>query len=475
MKNELKAKLDKKDNSVKKRRISTEVPLYDTAGIVKQKKQHKIPVPAHLGKHLIIIACILAVLYVPGIFIKNKTVNNFVISPDVSGISAVVQATKSNPEEDFDNDGITNSLELKYGTSVRRADTDGDGVCDYAELFITDSDPLKADDSLYKAVMAKQKAGTAADSPYKLLNIVFWPDTMKARVYGSVVRTLRGYRFCNYKGWVEFPTGKYAYKIVNGRHILLEHKAAENAWYIDDESEIVLTNKPLEAVHKFSIAGHTVSYIPDNAAGKFLTAVLPEKGILTCEKMMKADTWDSTAENVTAKKVKIKYKKSDTSRYQLNMTSLKDIAEVYKQIKNGDSVLVSLNSSEYGEVIGEVYGYTPAGDLLIADPQTLEPAGTLQIIVRSGRYMNQKGKITRRTWYEFKGLGYDSAASGDRINFFAASVTKEADSDEETSTGIQETITVASDTTTTTAAADTATDTTAASAVTDAAAVSAPV
>lgn len=48
-------------------------------------------------------------------------------------------------EDDLDKDGLSNREELKFKTSVSKADTDGDGLSDYDEIYVYGTDPLKAD------------------------------------------------------------------------------------------------------------------------------------------------------------------------------------------------------------------------------------------------------------------------------------------------------------------------------------------
>ncbi|MBW3017015.1 hypothetical protein KY316_01475, partial [Candidatus Woesearchaeota archaeon] len=47
---------------------------------------------------------------------------------------------------DFDNDGLTNLQEYRYGTDPTNPDTDGDGYSDYDEIFVYDTNPLDPDD-----------------------------------------------------------------------------------------------------------------------------------------------------------------------------------------------------------------------------------------------------------------------------------------------------------------------------------------
>jgi hypothetical protein len=52
---------------------------------------------------------------------------------------------ETGPDEDPDNDGLTNAEELKYGTDINNFDTDGDGLTDFYEVKIFNTNPLKPD------------------------------------------------------------------------------------------------------------------------------------------------------------------------------------------------------------------------------------------------------------------------------------------------------------------------------------------
>lgn len=46
---------------------------------------------------------------------------------------------------DTDSDGLSDLLEIEYGTDIKNSDTDGDGLTDYEELYYTKTDPTKYD------------------------------------------------------------------------------------------------------------------------------------------------------------------------------------------------------------------------------------------------------------------------------------------------------------------------------------------
>lgn len=54
-------------------------------------------------------------------------------------------ATERADEEDRDEDGVEAEIELEYGSSDSRRDTDSDGLSDYEEIFFWYTDPSKAD------------------------------------------------------------------------------------------------------------------------------------------------------------------------------------------------------------------------------------------------------------------------------------------------------------------------------------------
>lgn len=55
--------------------------------------------------------------------------------------------------------------------------------------------------------------------------------------------------------------------------------------------------------------------------------------------------------------------------------------------------------------------------------ENLNPVGTLKITECAMNMMDQDGNIGPKTWFAFRGLGFDSAKYGDRISFFASTIT----------------------------------------------------
>lgn len=107
------------------------------------------------------------------------------------------------------------------------------------------------------------------------------------------------------------------------------------------------------------------------------------------------------------------------------MSMLKDYSYVIRTLDRGLCVAVSMYSPNVGEAEGVIYGYTPDGDLLVADPGSLKAAGTIHITEYAMRMMGRDGQIGQHTWFEWEGLGFDSLRNGDRIVFGASSASSE--------------------------------------------------
>ena len=370
-------------------------------------------------------AAILAAIYGPPMFYKGEKPDTYTPIPaDAAAIKAYQTYLKDHPESDFDDDGMDNALEGEHGTDVWDMDTDGDGVSDYAEMFITETSPTDATSVLVDQVIKQDGLdGNTLGTPYKVDDIIFWPDDYRSKAYGAVVRTLEGYRFCNFSGWVKFPRTVYAYQYKGGVLSDLEYRQNEDAWHVSSPDEVLLFEAPLTFTHRLTLPVAGSVDLPDNAFGRFLSKALPDKGgPITCCRQVVGGLTDRRKVAASAPLSNPLVNKGDYSRLSSNRNSLKDLAWVYRLVDAGYCVAVSMYSGNVGEAIGIVYGYTKGGDLLVAD-ESLTPAGTIDVTERAGRVMDKDGVIGQATWFEWKGLGFDSEAYHDRISFFSSTAT----------------------------------------------------
>ena len=399
----------------------TALPVYGAGGYTPSKKK-SLSVKPFLFLGAVIL--VLLVIYLPEVFYtRAQPENNLVLPADFTAIKKVSEYTRDCPEMDFDGDGLLNYLEQQHGTSPRRIDTDGDGVSDYAEIYLTKSNPSVFD----KGLMEKQvqsildKAGVSYTDPYKIDGVVLWAENLTARAFGGVVRTVNGYRFCGFTGWAEFPVECCAYAVSGDGYRLLEYRADSNAWKIDGDCTVYLSSEPLSFTHQFKFISWSWQ-LPDNVFTRCLSAILPDHaGFLTC--LPKAHLPEAK-EDVKAKTIQTpKYDPEDYSRFGSNHNKLSDLSEVYALLDSGSCVLASLNSADFGECLALIYGYTSDGHLLIADPETGVPAGNIYIVPAAAPVLMADGTIEQQTFFDFFGMGFDSS-NADRIHFVAASAAQ---------------------------------------------------
>lgn len=398
------------------------IPVYDMNGrtITPEKKKRE----KRLAISLLILAFLIAFIYLPGFFLTDSSNDTAkAVVPDSSAIRLSNTALRDNQQEDFDGDGLTNAEESDAGTNAWNADTDGDGATDYYELKISDTDPLTANDLLTdEQTKLDRENEKKVGSPYKIGNVILWADDYQAKSHGSVVETTTGYRFNAFSGYAQFPAedGKYAYQLENGVRTLLPYREAENAWRIDGNTTVELYDKQLEEIVEFNFFFHPV-YAPSNIATDVLAVLLPDRGLITAEKKMKMDVEPDTRENVVIDIEKPIFDSTDPQRFTMNSNTLNDLLFVRETIKEEQCcVAVSLFNAEYGEYLAIIYGYTYEGDLLLADMNSLEPIGVLDITENARKILDESGDILSMSYFDFSGFGFNSQ-NGDRISFFAAS------------------------------------------------------
>lgn len=400
--------------------------LRDKNNTVEHRKEfsdfHKIKEKKELNKKIIkysaiggSVAVVLGAIYIPQFFIKDIE-NSVDIKFNVGAVTEYNTALKNASEEDWDKDGVINSIEQQKGLSVWNADSDGDGFSDYYEL----SNNLKANEKdqsltdMMKTVLKNKDE--RYDMAYKVNDVVLWADDIKSRTYGRVIRTPDGgYQFTNFKGYAQFPDGVYAYKIKNGKHVKLKYRKKENAYYIKgDELVYVYDSKP-DMVNEITFFGKTF-YASDNFFTKILSEIFPDKGvIIASSRMASTDADNELAGSTIISNIGKTTYSENINRFAANTNTLDDFVTLRSLIQNNQAVPVSFYSDEKGEYLAIVYGYTRNGNLILADYYSKEYIGILNIgytaeTLYDGSYITQKEIFT------FNGFGLNSE-NGDRINF----------------------------------------------------------
>lgn len=353
-------------------------------------------------------------VYIPTFFWEEETENLLTVK-DISGI---IQTTiQEQASKDYDNDGLINQKEIEQGTNPYYVDSDRDGISDNAEVSIFKSDPVN------KSVITDYYDATqiTVNTPYSENGIILWADNIESKLLGSVTNTAFGqYRFIKFKGWAQFPNGRYAYKIIDDVHIPLTYRETENAHYIDCDCVVELYDEPLEMVNRFSFFGHTV-YADDNFFFNIFSFLLPDrKGFIQGEKLALKDTIPSTNDAFYSVLSEIEYT-FDDNRFQSNTNSLSDLTDVLNSLQEGRCVLTSFYSQGKGESLAIIYGYNDKGQLEAVDYYNQNIYVTISITENTSKYLNNTDQITALNIFEFEGAGY-SSYEGDCINFLASSI-----------------------------------------------------
>ena len=301
-------------------------------------------------------------------------------------------------DDDFDNDGLKNKDEYAQRTDMFDPDSDGDGVSDGEEINTFNRDPLKYGNELEKIVKKQdKKEGKTIKDPYTDEGLILWADSYKDKAHGVVIK--------DFNGWVQFPNSrnKFVYALNNNKAEKLKYRETENAYYIDEDSFIILLDNKISYKYTLTFAGKSMTF-KNGFFGNILSFLLPAEG-RTYLKCAKEPDFKMTEGNTSALIKISKYTNTQEDRLSDCTNSLTDLAKVWNTIYEHKCVYVSFYDEEVGESIGIAY------------------AGKLTITYNAGKIYNN-GSISKNTWFEFKGLGYNSQ-KGARINFFGTENDKE--------------------------------------------------
>lgn len=394
-------------------RREAEAPTYSI-----HKKKKTIYIPKWLIVTVAILAVLALALYLPPQLAHEDDVYyrpSVAIQPNEASMEAALTYLRNHPEADFDSDGLLNEQELKYDTSVYNVDTDNDGTTDYAELYITETNPAYADDAIIRYVKADDTVtGNMVNTPFKIHDVIMWADDYTSKARGTVVLLANGgYRFNNFKGYAQFPNGEYTYKLDNG--IQTPMRTNKNGYtYIDGkETTVYAYPAALPKKYSFSFLGNAPVYMEDNFVGMVLSKILPSKGkgLIICKEVTENDingSMDETAYVNSNFTYPVDISSLDPARFNRNQTMLADLAYIRNQIDEGYNVIISLMSHSVGESIVMVYGYTNYDNLMVCDPETGEKLGAINIHIKSSRLLNENGIIQQYESFDFNGCGYNS-------------------------------------------------------------------
>ena len=410
-----------KSNSRRQTRQRKETPLFNTQGriitpsVVARKKK--------IRTIACVVFCILAFIYLPGFFIRDKQPQESSVVADTSAIRLSNSVLRSSLEEDFDGDGLTNGMEVEHGTNAWDIDTDKDGLWDSYEVKTGSSDPVRPDYNIIVDFQTKQdkQNGKTVSSPYKVEGVTLWAEDYTSKANGDVAETRQGYNICYFNGYAQFPSekGKYAYKVENGIHTLLPYREYEDVWKVQAGQTVEIYPKALEEAVRIGFF-NKYGYLETSWLSTCIDFILPDKGFLTARKIMKIDADPNVHNSVTLEIVRPDYDSSDTSRFSINtnrLDSYKYVLDMLEQEKC--CIAVSLYNNDRGEYRGIIYGHDGNGSLYIADMDTLQYVGTLRITEQARKMLNENGDMISWTYFDFQGLGF-SSLQGDRISFFAA-------------------------------------------------------
>lgn len=195
--NQMKKKLDRRKKVIAAQRKAfreTSVPEFGQEG---SRIRKKVKVKWKLVIPLLTFGCVLLAIYLPALFPVPRFVGASATITDPLAIQTSQEYLKNNPDMDFDGDGLTNVQEAGHNTNPYKKDSDGDGVMDYAELFVTKTSPLRYDNTMQATIQeALFSSGEKVNSPYKIYDVIVWPDQLEHRASGGMIRTVYGYRFC---------------------------------------------------------------------------------------------------------------------------------------------------------------------------------------------------------------------------------------------------------------------------------------
>lgn len=434
----------KKKASFATRKKKEEMTLEEAraaAAMVTDLPEYSLTTPSRLIRWKLLIPIILAVLliaavYLPPLMLERPAVgyHSVPVAANTAALKELADYQRNAIKEDFDGDGLTNEQEITYGTGVYTVDHDGDGVTDYAELYITDSNPAIYDNEIISFVQqADSLSGNKANTPFKDDGVILWADDYASKARGAVASPYQDvYKITDFRGWIQLPERyRSAYKMDNAFQAPLKQNA-DGYFYVDaSDAPVYIHAYKTQPEECIALSILTTDYkLPKNAFTKALKTILPSNGfgLLVCRDALASDFEGAAEEARTVAPIVCNTAALELkeTRFSRNCTKPTDLQDIKDHIDNNQPVLLSLMSSTRGEAIVEVYGYTSRNNLIVCDPLTTDPLGVIAIDLSASRLLDASGIIMRHEFFTFTGCGFTSATR-DRLAILTYLANEELD------------------------------------------------
>ena len=353
------------------------------------------------AKIVAIISIIALLVGIPQLIFRiPATIESKNIEPrllvDTSGQKAIIDYIKvQHGTEDWDKDGLTNSVD----DDIYNPDNNGDGSPDGMQS----SGNINIGDIIsYNNVTIEVKNTKVGFS--KFMNYyVFVNHEGWVKISGETgvpyIYDKRGWSEAEYKN----EYGDYIVYIPNDCYLEFVPENTTKVYCTDFLGNKVFASKESRYVKNYGAFSGVASF--------FLHAFLPvtEPTDNTIASIWYSDTHHIVKQNNITKADAVA---PDTSLYDISI--MKDYAfsyerlyEVYEKIDNQETVLISILTPDGGEATCFIYAYDYLGNFYVADARTSKTAGMIRIIPKAQIYIKDGAKYIRE-WYEFEGLGFSS-------------------------------------------------------------------
>ena len=403
--------MDKVAEEIKQR--SATVPEMEHTTIKEKPRPKVVLKKIFTKKHILIAiaACFvlfLAIEHIPSLIYNvlpdSATASDHAeLTLEENSQSVLSSILESLPEEDFDSDKIVNSQdEAPYDP-----DADRNGIIDGDVTSSPISSQTKVSYDNIEFTVSNNLAGCAA-----------FKD---------------GYAFSGYEGWVRITE--------QVGHPYIYHNSKWKEAEVRQNEDMLLVYIPGDCLLQFlddaaapttvvTLFGHSFAYASEESDtvtnvgfakyifDVFFSIFLPQEngsgwGIGTVQQTTDYH-YALSQTDITAPAVLATYDMNSTDRYTSYDNAVSVLENVYAMINNDHNVLCSLQTED-GEYLGIVYGYDYLGNLYVADYQTGELAGIINITPKA-QIISSGDEYMQRNWYEFDGLG-GSSVNGDRLVF----------------------------------------------------------